>query len=181
MKKQHRELEPLRTVAIMNFWRRRRFASCLAFAGLVASGCGGEADTRPRQAVTGEVLLDGQPMVAGQVMFDPRSRSDGVGTQAKISDGKFSIGSSEGPTPGSYGVRIYAGITASPETVTRKKLGDTKREIDTPQIKEPISKRFNTDTTLTAEVKAGGPNSFKFEIDSKPDPASKTTARRKTH
>jgi hypothetical protein len=154
----------------MKYWQTWGLAF-VAVAGLVAAGCGGsDADTRPRQAVSGDVALDGQPLAAGEVMFDPKSRADGVGAQGHVVDGKFSISADQGPTPGNYIVRVYAGAAASTETAVKKKLGDTKRDIDGPVMKDPIPLRFNTNSTLGAEVKAGGPNAFKFELDSKPDP-----------
>jgi hypothetical protein len=130
--------------------------------------------------VTGEVTVDGKPLAAGGIIFDPKSRADGVGSQGPITDGKFSIGSKEGPTAGNYFVRIDSSGDPATEIVATKKLGDTKRDIDGPKIKNPIPHRFNANTILSAEVKASGPNDFKFELDSKPDPPSaKTAGRRK--
>ena len=153
---------------------------CLALGGL---GCGGEdVDTRPRQAISGEVTLDGKPLEDGELTFDPKSRAEGVPAAGKIVGGHFSIDRNEGPVPGSYFVRINAIDPSTVPARAARKPGEPK-PFDSPSPKNLIPLRYNTDTELAAEVKAGSPNTYKFELSSKEDPnraANKVKRLRRT-
>ena len=43
----------------------------LAFSLFALLGCGGAEDDLPRQAISGTVTLDGKPLEAGSITFDP--------------------------------------------------------------------------------------------------------------
>jgi hypothetical protein len=130
-------------------------------------GCSGSApDDRPRQAVSGEVTLDGKPLDNAQIVFDPKSKTDGVGAFGTIVEGHFSIAKSEGPVPGSYFVRISS--AASTSAAADHKPGELKKfDLSTP--KDLIPPQFNSDTKLSADVKSDAPNVYEFALTSAPE------------
>jgi hypothetical protein len=153
----------------------KRVLLCAGYLFLTASlavsipGCGGsDQDTRPRQAISGEVTLDGTPLVEGQITFDPKSKADGVPAFSKITDGRFSIDRDAGPTPGKYFVRIEAIDPSTAPAAAVKKPGEI-RKFDLPGPKSIIPPQYNTATALDAEVKADAPNTYKFDLSSKVD------------
>ncbi len=75
-----------------------------------------------------------------------------------IKDGAFEVPREGGPVPGNYKVMIYAQGEASPLPE------DYMPGAPKPLPKDLIPRKYNSKTTLTAEVKAGGPNTFKFPL-----------------
>jgi hypothetical protein len=120
---------------------------------LLAAGCGPAAVQTGM--VSGTVTLDGNPMPEGDVFFKgPDSK---MGTFSVV-NGQFS-GECQ---PGSYRVEIMAYRNEAPPADPTGYVPPT----------ESVSKvnflpaAFNTDSTMTAEVKAGENNEFKFEVKS---------------
>jgi hypothetical protein len=137
--------------------------AALMLAALV--GCG-ESDALPREAISGTVTLDGQPLKEGIIQFMPAVSATGEGTVAggPIREGKFEIARNEGPTPGSYSVTILSGGTGADPLPAGTAPGE-----GTPNkpAKERIPAKYNAQTTLTAEVKKGDPNKFEFALTTK--------------
>ena len=79
-------------------------------AALAICGCGGPEDDLPRQSVSGEVTLDGEPLESGSINFTPKDvgRADATAAGAVIIDGEYSIQRDKGPTPGTYLVSIFS-------------------------------------------------------------------------
>ncbi len=106
---------------------------------LVAGGCGSGGDTG---TVTGTVTFDGAPVQQGQISFEGNTV-----TGAQIQDGKF-----EAQVPvGKQKVKISA---TREEGVAPDGL---------PNYVQYIPKKYNDQTTLEEDVKAGT-NEFKFEL-----------------
>jgi hypothetical protein len=144
--------------------RRAAAAPVLALAlALAAAGCSSEANPvvpLPRQAVSGTVTLDGQPLPAGTIEFLPAGGggdSTPTLTSGGIKDGAFTIEEAQGPTPGKYRVaissRTAAVVTADAEPSTGTKSGPEK-----------VPGKYNKKTTLQAEVKGAGANTFTFDL-----------------
>jgi hypothetical protein len=138
--------------------------------GLVVSGCSG-GDELPREAVSGTVTLDGQPLPGGVIQFTPASPDIPQGGGSPITGGRFSIARAQGLVPGSYRVTINA---ASSETVVPKgepvepgKPAEPGRPTRTARPKELIPAKYNAQSELKAEVKKGTPNEFTFTLLSK--------------
>jgi hypothetical protein len=119
------------------------------------AGCGGQ----DRHEVTGEVLLDGQPVEDGVIQFAPAD-GQGTGDGAQIANGRYRIPKEKGLAPGKYKVTIYAGDgrsgagDASPDSPhARTKPG-----------KERIPAEYNTRSNVVKEVTRDGPNKFDFDI-----------------
>lgn len=117
--------------------------TCLAFL----HGCSPSGP--PTYTVTGEVTYNGQPLSKGQISFMPK---DGqvAPTGGVIVDGKYTLSS----LPGDKHVEI----TASRE----------EGQVDPAMGKAPqrqyIPAKYNTATTLDANVTSGGPNKFDFHL-----------------
>lgn len=80
-------------------------AACLAYCAGCNSSSGPEKFT-----VSGQVLIDGDPVPRGEVSFapDPDKGNSGPGSVAKIVDGRYSTAESKGVVGGAYIVRIVA-------------------------------------------------------------------------
>ncbi len=127
---------------------------------LVASfGCG-SSDGLNRQAISGSVTLDGQPISLGAILFEPATQESGTAVGATIRHGDFAISTREGPVPGSYRVRVYSssGIQAPPAT------GQTDR---TPRpMVERVPARYNNRTELLERVHGRHVNRYRFDLNS---------------
>ncbi len=125
------------------------------------TGCG-QGNPLGREAVSGQVTLDGEPLDQGNIEFAP-VESDGVSSGTAISDGRYRIEQIKGLPPGEYRVRIFAAQenTAPP----------TPEEAALPALHRPgveqVAPRFNTASELDAQITAGGPNEFDFKVLSK--------------
>jgi len=123
----------------------RRALACLFVLsplGLFA-GCGPETGT-----VSGEVLIDGQPLDSGIIVFRPAD-GDGSGDKALIQDGKYQLTTS----PGAKSVLISA-----PVKVKAKDGYDI--------TEERLPPRYHSETQLSFEVKPGS-NKKDWSVESK--------------
>jgi hypothetical protein len=127
---------------------------------LLTAGCGGSGDELPRQPVSGKVTLDGQPLKAGMIQFEPAAGDVATAGGAAVVDGSFSIARAEGLVPGKYKVRITSAgaATALPPGAMP---GDAP-----PPPKEKIPAKYNAKTELSADVTKGA-NDFDFKLGSK--------------
>jgi len=132
-------------------------ASCF----LLLAGCG-PGNPLGREAISGEVTLEGKPLATGNIEFTPLEPG-GVSSGETISGGRYDVEAMKGLPPGRYRVRIYSSekSTAPP----------TPEEAALPALHRPgverIAPRFNTASQLVAEVTAGGPNRFDYQVSSK--------------
>ncbi len=134
---------------------RGRYALFFLLAGL---GCGGSAfDLAP---VSGRVTWKGQPLANAHVSFAPTgSRLPGPGSYGRTdSEGKFSLrietADREGAVVGQHVVRIST-------------LGDAQSEQSDAGVKLPkdrIPPKYNTESTLTFTVNAGGTDQANFDL-----------------
>ncbi|WP_165071323.1 carboxypeptidase regulatory-like domain-containing protein [Paludisphaera rhizosphaerae] len=152
-----------------------KLGSRLAFVVAIAAtfGCSG-GDGLPRQAVSGKVTLDGQPLDSATISFQPMAGSGEVtSAAATVSAGSFSISAADGLVPGKYRVSVSAKREVAAKSGAKKKQIDnvTGELVDPPAdaavTQETIPARFNAQTELTTEVTAAGPNDFTFAVTSK--------------
>lgn len=126
-----------------------RGCSFLVLLGLLSlAGCG---DSGPaKYGVTGSVTLDGQPVEQGEIRF---LSADAQGTPyaGQIVNGKFDCQVTEGQK------RVE--ITATRESPTPAADG-------LPNFVSYIPAAYNSQSTLTAEVKPGGDNTYTFDLKS---------------
>jgi hypothetical protein len=152
----------------------RRFGQCslpLFFVamGLVAPGCSGLGDDLPREAISGTVTLDGQPLPAGAIQFTPSGGATTSGNLVSggspVNAGRFSIDREVGLLPGKYRVAVNAAGAKGTDPSGKPPEPGRPNRLERP--KELIPAKYNAESTLTAEVKKGGPNDFKFDLVSK--------------
>jgi hypothetical protein len=127
---------------------------------LCLAGCGGGEDTGDglaREAVSGTVTLDGKPLSGAVIQFVPNDPNTPGGTSAEIGDGKFELPVGQGPVAGTY--RVVITTRMGPEVDASQPPGEAPKP-----KKDPIPAKYNTKSTLTAEVKAGVPNTFDFPL-----------------
>jgi len=129
------------------------------FAAAAVGGCG-SSDGLPREPISGTVTLDGQPLDGGMITFTPTQAAEPVVT-ALIKDGAYSLPRSEGPVPGPHRVQVWA------KKPTGKKIPDPdNREEIIDEMRSIVPPRYNLNSELSAEVKAGDSNSFEFTMSS---------------
>jgi len=123
---------------------------------LFAVGCGRNADGPQR--VSGTVKLNGEPLDQGVISFVDPANSTAAGG-ALIKDGRYDIPAEHGITAGKYRVTISSpsGTSVTPEEYAAGKTAMASQE--------RISEKYNTSSTLEAEVTAGGKNVFDFAVD----------------
>jgi hypothetical protein len=142
----------------------RLSSALVVFAALgLAVGCSGSGDDLPREAVSGTVTLDGQPLANGTISFSPAGGSGGPGGGGVIGGGKFSIPRETGLVPGNYNVALYASEKRAEQTKPAQAGGGKPAE----RPKELIPAKYNTSTELKAEIKKGGGNDLRFTLLSK--------------
>jgi hypothetical protein len=131
--------------------------TALVLAAMI--GCG-SSDRLNRQAISGTVTLDGQPISTGAILFEPATQESGTAVGATIRQGSFAVSRVDGAVPGLYHVRIYSssGKQAPPAK------GQTDR---TPRpMVERLPAHYNARSELRAEVVAHRANRYRFVLDS---------------
>jgi len=139
---------------------RRRFV--LLVIGIACVGCGSRdplADKRG--SVAGTVTFDGQPVEDGRITFTPVG-NEGQLAGAEIKGGKYTIPLAQGPVAGQHKVSI----TASRKTGEQREAPmpappGTKIEVK----EEYIPPKYNNQTTLSADIKAGENKDVDFKLD----------------
>ncbi len=134
----------------------------------IASGCGG--NRLPREAVQGDVTLDGSPLPAGVIRFVPTGPTKGPAALGVIKDGRFALTSANGPVPGKQIVEIDATLSDNPaaDTTDIKTAWSKFAQNNASRPREiAIPKRYNRRSTLRVEVAVKAANSFEFNLASK--------------
>jgi hypothetical protein len=127
---------------------------CLCILVVGMSGCAG--NVAKRQAISGVVKWQGKPLDYGAITFQADDPAMTGG--AMIKDGQYSIPAKQGLLPGRYKVMISS-------VDPRNKAPDPDSPPGyLPVPKDRLQAKYNTQTTLTADVKAEGPNTFNFEV-----------------
>jgi hypothetical protein len=136
---------------------KRTWYCFLPLALLALSGCGSTT-------ATGTVTLDNSPVDGGAILFIPIEEAGGsrptVG--GEIIDGKYTLLGAKGLATGKYRVRItWNKKTGRKVTVP----GDNTVQMD--ETVQSIPGKYNTESTLEADVKSSGSNVFDFPLKSR--------------
>lgn len=123
---------------------------------MMTAGCNSGAQ---RQSIEGFVTLDGEPLKSGNIKFQPEGDTHGPNAGATIEAGEFHIESTRGTFAGKFRVEITASRLTSRMITDR----DGKQVPDQEQY---LSKKYNAETILRADVRPGVPNKFTFELSS---------------
>lgn len=135
------------------------FIVCGALVFMVSAGCGNVAEDQPQLGeVTGQVTLDGKPLVDANVYFQP---IEGGRNSTGVTDeqGNFTLGylrELKGAKIGRHKVRI--------STYVEPVKGDDGK-LTNPGKKELVPDKYNKNSELEEEVKAGD-NTITFELTS---------------
>jgi hypothetical protein len=132
-------------------------ALLLGELAVVCGGCG-RADGFEHVGVSGKVLFGGKPMTGGTITFVPLG--SGPAAHGTIRDGSYTIARGNGPGPGSYRVEI------SQIQPTGRRVPDSEypgKTID--ETRNAVPGRYNLNSTLRAEVKAAGDQTFDFALE----------------
>lgn len=132
-----------------------RMAMLLMVLACLGCGAGNSLDL---QAVSGSVTFDGKPLEQGSIQFVPQDNATGLLSGALITAGTYSIPQDKGLPPGKYTVRI-----SSADRSSNAPASPPGMESSVP-AKERIPARYNAESQLTAEVTAGGDNTFDFPL-----------------
>lgn len=122
----------------------------------VMLGCGGDVSDRPDLGqVSGVVTLDGQPLSDATVSFQPPNGRPSSGTTD--ASGRYVLtylNEVKGAVVGPHQVQVTTGRSAVSD--------------DDPSSAKPetLPKKYNAESTLTAEVKKGN-NTFDYPLESK--------------
>jgi hypothetical protein len=127
-------------------------ASLVAFAALTLlfAGCTKDPGYLP---VVGRVQFKGEDIKEGLIQFS-RSGEQSIYAGASIKNGRYEVPKDHGLKPGSYVARISA--------AERVKGGG---EMNPFLSRETIPAKYNAQSNLTVEVRAGEPATFDFTLD----------------
>jgi hypothetical protein len=137
---------------------RRTLWPALIVAAAVLTGCSDQY--AGRKAVSGRVILEGQPLPGGSITFIPL---DHQGTQsgALIVNGDYKLPRKDGLQPGKYLVQITAGDSVTPTNESEAGAPGGSRNIVSVDL---IPEDWNVRPTHQVEVKPDGDNTFDFDI-----------------
>lgn len=125
-----------------------RLVLLVALAACLGCGESGPA----RAPIHGKVTVGGKPLSAGRILFTPIAPTKGPAASARITAGKFELPQAKGPIVGQNRVEVEGdlnlGFALDDEAAYAKRRGR-------PLPPNPIPPAFNSQSTLSVEVKAG--------------------------
>jgi hypothetical protein len=134
--------------------QRWRVVPLLLGCLVLCSGCNAQG----RRALGGSVTFQDRPVDHGTITFLTTSGPPGRVGGGLIRKGRYDIPAAQGLEPGVYRVAISApgpGGTLSPEEIA---AGASAK------ARETLPAAYNTESTLTIEVKANGSTQFDFHL-----------------
>lgn len=138
------------------FYKGPALAGFLA-AVIAATGCGGGDG---RQKVSGAVTYKDEAIKSGIISFVPKGSTAPAGG-SPITDGRYEIPASAGLPPGEYDVVISVPTAAPPKDPDDEEGPGVGGEKETA---ETLPAKYNSNTELRAEIKAGEKNEFDFHL-----------------
>jgi hypothetical protein len=145
-------------------WRGRFWlGGVCATVGFAVGGCDG-GDGLPRQAISGSVTLDGQPLPHGVISIYPPVRAvhgEMVVGGAIIENGHFSVPRALGLVPGKYKVAVHSAAAPREHHRTEEVPGN-----DDVVPKDSVPTRFNSKTILEIELSDHAIKEMKIDLSS---------------
>jgi hypothetical protein len=123
--------------------------------GCVVLALGGCGTQDLREAISGRVTFDGQPLAHGSLRFEPLDTRLGQAAGAVITQGQFQVDSSQGLTPGAYRVAVSSPRVEPTAAPSMDNSGP---------VEERIPARYNANSELKINVESGGTNQFQFDL-----------------
>ncbi len=149
---------------------RKTLLLVFAVAAVASTGCGGIRGPE-WLAVEGEVRLNGQPLPAGVILFQPQDSTALRSMTAGIQSGRFVLPEAEGLLEGAYRVEIRQGANLGfplDDDVAFSQRGGK------PMPREPLPAKYNRNSELIATVSREAENRFVFDL-SAPRPRTVTS------
>ncbi|MDR2170406.1 MAG: hypothetical protein LBP59_09725 [Planctomycetaceae bacterium] len=132
------------------------FASCFLFA---FAGCS-SSNPQNRQAIEGEVTINGNPVASGNIEFEPSGdQKERTQSGALITKGRYSIPAPKGLVGGDYKVRISV-----MEEVPGSRVENPDPMKSTVEYRNIAPPEFSDKTTQKITVEAGKKNKFDFKM-----------------
>ncbi len=144
--------------------RRQGPLAGLVALSLLIGGCGG--DPNHRAPIQGTVLVDGEPLESGSIVFVPTGKTRGPEAACRVAKGQFSLSRREGPLVGRHKVRIFADQTLAYALDDPR---DYAQKAPRRSPRNPIPEQYNERTVLEAPVAADQPNHFQFDLKRRQD------------
>lgn len=141
------------TALISNRADRGATSCILAILLLGFAACGPD---HGYQSLAGRVRLNGEDLKEGTIQFYTTGEPAEVCAGAVIKDGKYEVPRDHGLKAGAYQVRISSPVRVG------VKGGDGMNPF---LSRETIPAKYNTQSTLTVEVRAGERGSFDFNLE----------------
>jgi hypothetical protein len=132
---------------------------CLVLLTL-AVGCGKKGTNQG--AISGTVKLDGKPVELGSILFTPIEGAKGSVTGGQIENGQYQLSGAAGVAVGWNRVEIRA--MRKTGRMVPKPFAQHGEMVE--ELTEAVPPRFNSESTLKAEVKAGD-NTANFDVSSR--------------
>jgi hypothetical protein len=134
----------------------QRFAfMSLLLAATTFAGCSNSTGPT-RYTVTGKVSYQGAPFAAGQIDFIPEVGDAAGAVTGEVKDGAYTFSGANGVPAGKYKVSINGSFIGEPPNPSADTGG--------PSAVIQLPDKYNATTELRAEVTAGGPNEFNFDL-----------------
>ncbi len=119
--------------------------------GLLLVALVGCQRARP-SGVAGAVTFNGEPILAGNIRFDPLEETHGSGASTRIVDGRYTIERGNGLFAGRYLVAISATRNTG-RTIAGEGLAGETNSID--EVVQYIPEKYNARSKLRSELTAG--------------------------
>lgn len=173
-------IDQIRKSKRVNCWPikagRGRLEACDALrnAGLLALAMLGGCDVgEPRQeSVSGTVTWQGRPLDQGDITFSPANGA-GLPVGSAIIGGAYGLPNPPGLAAGDYLVRIQSRAERATNAAGIPDFGIADPSLS----REKIPGQYNDQTTLKAQVTAGGSNRFDFDLSGTRKEAAKVGAQ----
>ena len=132
--------------------------SLVLLSSLLLVGCGGGSARLP---IAGSVTFDDAPIEEGSITFLPLDTEKQFTAGATITAGNYAVPAAQGLAPGKYRVEIKASRKTG-----KKIVDDMRRPPDNmvDEIEQFVPAKFNTASTLVAEITAENNRSQNFEL-----------------
>ncbi|ADG68404.1 hypothetical protein Plim_2579 [Planctopirus limnophila DSM 3776] len=165
-----------RIAASLKLWIHGGFLTFLFLSLVSHLGCQQSASATPdplRCEISGEVLMDGQPLDGASIAFVSVDTQAPQTATANIIGGRFSLPHTNGPFPGRNQIMILPNQVDEAEAIERSKAAQGK-PFSLDQVKIPAA--FRRNSKLFFNVSLTGSNRLKLELGSKGEPAKITIA-----
>lgn len=116
-------------------------AGVAALCAVLLAGCGSATDGPQRYRLSGKVTFNGQPVPAGQIIFEPDTSAGNSGPQgyAEIVDGAYRT-DDKGPVGGPQRIRIsgYEGVSSDENHPATTLFSDYQTTADLPKANSEL-------------------------------------------